>query len=317
MAGISSQALSFGNPLNKKKFNKGSELQSREFSDGSGLETYDTYFRQLDPQLGRWWQIDPKPDYAQSLYSAMNNNPISFNDALGDTIRVRAGFLGLRKLTYDENSKKLYKKNGQEYSGRNHFANKVLGYLNTVKSTDLGGQTVCELSASKNDYVFKNQFSKGGAAEFKSFTNGQGGVINARGLVASNEFGGVNGTAHELFHAYQQLHGNNEPSINREVEAYVFGIAVTEQAKILAPNSILSTGIGTSTGDAFNKGFTNLVNNLVNGGSFNPSDFTTAVQTFKEGSKFNFKEGDPKNQGIYNDDPIINDYSNVIDKFYH
>src|SRR5690606_5152029 len=44
--------------------------------------------RMLDPRIARWKSRDPKVNSFESPYISMSNNPILYNDILGDTIKV-------------------------------------------------------------------------------------------------------------------------------------------------------------------------------------------------------------------------------------
>lgn len=62
--------------------------------------SYTTHYRMLDPRVGKWMSRDPKFTAFETPYSSMSNNPIWYNDKLGDTIRYRGS----------ENFNKFYQK---------------------------------------------------------------------------------------------------------------------------------------------------------------------------------------------------------------
>jgi RHS repeat-associated protein len=127
MAGISSKALKPDYYENRMKYNEGSELQNKEFSDGSGLELYDFNARTYDPQIGRFGQLDglSELDYDINPYAYANNNPILFNDPTG-LISDSAHPENLTPVIFT-GKKPLDTKNGQVYPSRNPFLNFFLG----------------------------------------------------------------------------------------------------------------------------------------------------------------------------------------------
>jgi RHS repeat-associated protein len=85
MSGISSKAA--GSLENKFRFT-GKELQSKEFSDGSGLEWTDYGARMYDQQIGRWHRTDGKAElyFATSPYVYALNQPTNAIDPDGNLV---------------------------------------------------------------------------------------------------------------------------------------------------------------------------------------------------------------------------------------
>ena len=81
IAGLSTKAMKSNYSENRKKYN------GIEHDNDLDLNIDEAFYRNLDPTIGRWWQIDPKIDEGYesvSPYSSMYNDPVRISDPLGD-----------------------------------------------------------------------------------------------------------------------------------------------------------------------------------------------------------------------------------------
>lgn len=69
---------------NAYRFGYNGMLKDDEMYNSTGT-SYNTYFRQHDPRLGRWFSPDPVFQPWQSPYTSMDNNPMMLVDPLGNS----------------------------------------------------------------------------------------------------------------------------------------------------------------------------------------------------------------------------------------
>jgi RHS repeat-associated protein len=140
MAGISYKLPS--SLVNRFKYN-GKELQSKEFSDGSGLEEYDYGARYLDIQLGLWHNIDPLADVNRrwSPYVYVLNNPMRFIDPDGMDSQESLGEWNAKEAEKDK------------HRGEVGEAMEVAASASHTKETAVAATSPEKSSTSSNDSV--------------------------------------------------------------------------------------------------------------------------------------------------------------------
>ncbi|MEQ1733434.1 MAG: hypothetical protein ABL940_07160 [Bacteroidia bacterium] len=208
----------FGAPLKGRTFNgsgsrygfNGQEKDNEVAGAGNSMTAE---YWQYDSRLGRRWNIDPVPQIKRSDYSCLGNNPIWYNDVLGNT--------------FDEKSEKHVKKIDKRIERReselntniNNLESQIKNEIDKTKISDLNTQLetnksyLQEVNGAKQELaqmksstqLFKvrsNSQLEGGAAT--SYDKSDNSVLIE---YSSSLDANLSGLAHELKHGFDYIDG--------------------------------------------------------------------------------------------------------------
>jgi len=173
--------------------------------------------------LGTWLQADPLAEKypGSSPYNYAIDNPLKFIDPTGETIRINTG-----QLNPDGSTNYITYSLGMSTDGCPDFIKEIVDELDYMYM-QVGGDLVIKALMKKESGNF--DFQQGGLSKDAESTSGEFQPNHKGGVIALNDYG-INTTAHETFHAYQQLKHQGGESIFGEIQAFTFADIMSHES---------------------------------------------------------------------------------------
>ncbi|NQU32891.1 MAG: hypothetical protein HQ521_06620 [Bacteroidetes bacterium] len=126
----------------------GQEKDDEVVGEGNSLTAK---FWQYDSRLGRRWNVDPKPNFSISVYACYSNNPVSFADPFGDTIRF-PNFATTFGFNFQGDINKIYSTEYGKSLVRRLHASTVIVQIEDASRWYLNDENDVRNSQTRGDY---------------------------------------------------------------------------------------------------------------------------------------------------------------------